>query len=95
MSFENICVLGASGLGKSTLVNTLFKAKLSRASCISQPFVIPKTVEIKTVSHGKYDACHSETEYSTYSDMTTRSILCRAAWLECTPLPWEAVPLVT
>ncbi|CAB4027310.1 neuronal-specific septin-3-like [Paramuricea clavata] len=47
----NIMVVGASGLGKSTLVNTLFKAKLSRASCISQPFVIPKTVEIKTVSH--------------------------------------------
>ena len=48
------CVfIGASGLGKSTLVNTLFKAKLSRSSCIAQPFVIPKTVEIKTVSHGK------------------------------------------
>jgi GTPase Era involved in 16S rRNA processing len=46
-------VLGASGLGKSTLVNTLFKAKLSRTSCIAQPFTIPKTVEIKTVSHGK------------------------------------------
>lgn len=37
------------------MVNTLFKAKLSRASSISQPFVIPKTVEIKTVSHGE---CH-------------------------------------
>ena len=50
---------GASGLGKSTLVNTLFKAKISRRSCSEEtseecPPPIPKTVEVKSISHGKY-----------------------------------------
>ncbi|KAM4662585.1 septin-9 isoform 4-T4 [Discoglossus pictus] len=48
----NIMVVGQSGLGKSTLINTLFKSKVSRKSV--QPSAeerIPKTIEIKSVTH--------------------------------------------
>ncbi|XP_075033835.1 septin-9 isoform X2 [Mixophyes fleayi] len=48
----NIMVVGQSGLGKSTLINTLFKSKVSRKSV--QPAAeerIPKTIEIKSVAH--------------------------------------------
>ncbi|XP_034043278.1 septin 9b isoform X2 [Thalassophryne amazonica] len=48
----NIMVVGQSGLGKSTLMNTLFKSKVSRKSV--QPDAeerIPKTVKIKSISH--------------------------------------------
>ncbi|XP_061534969.1 septin 9b isoform X3 [Phycodurus eques] len=48
----NIMVVGQSGLGKSTLMNTLFKSKVSRKSV--EPNAedrIPKTVEIKSISH--------------------------------------------
>ncbi|KAM8842251.1 septin 9b isoform 3-T3 [Synchiropus picturatus] len=48
----NIMVVGQSGLGKSTLMNTLFKSKVSRKSV--QPNSeerIPKTIEIKSISH--------------------------------------------
>ncbi|XP_030584917.1 septin 9b isoform X3 [Archocentrus centrarchus] len=48
----NVMVVGQSGLGKSTLMNTLFKSKVSRKSV--QPNLeerIPKTVEIKSISH--------------------------------------------
>ncbi|XP_012590564.1 PREDICTED: uncharacterized protein LOC101628058 [Condylura cristata] len=48
----NIMVVGQSGLGKSTLVNTLFKSQVSRkASSWSREEKIPKTVEIKAVGH--------------------------------------------
>ncbi|KAL7845645.1 hypothetical protein AOLI_G00238370 [Acnodon oligacanthus] len=48
----NIMVVGQSGLGKSTLVNTLFKSQVSRRSSgWSRDDKIPKTVEIKSVSH--------------------------------------------
>ncbi|XP_056266386.1 neuronal-specific septin-3 [Pseudoliparis swirei] len=48
----NIMVVGNSGLGKSTLVNTLFKSQVSRRSAgWSRDEKIPKTVEIKAVSH--------------------------------------------
>ena len=45
---------GASGLGKSTMMNTLFKSKVNRwvSSDTSEDKLIPATVEIKTVSHG-------------------------------------------
>ncbi|XP_053326930.1 septin-12 [Spea bombifrons] len=43
----NIMVVGQSGLGKSTLVNTLFKSKVIRKSPGSG---IPKTMELKEVS---------------------------------------------
>lgn len=45
---------GQSGLGKSTLINTLFKSKISRKSV--QPAAeerIPKTIEIKSITHGE------------------------------------------
>ncbi|KAM9818755.1 neuronal-specific septin-3 isoform X5 [Syngnathus typhle] len=48
----NIMVVGHSGLGKSTLLNTLFKSQVSRRSAgWSRDDKIPKTVEIKSVSH--------------------------------------------
>ncbi|XP_055079730.1 neuronal-specific septin-3-like isoform X2 [Periophthalmus magnuspinnatus] len=48
----NIMVVGQSGLGKSTLVNTLFKSRVSRKSCSSlHQERIPKTVRIHAVSH--------------------------------------------
>lgn len=52
----NLSVLlltGQSGLGKSTLMNTLFKSKVSRKSVLATAQEkIPKTVEIKSISHG-------------------------------------------
>ncbi|XP_062874573.1 septin 9a isoform X2 [Trichomycterus rosablanca] len=48
----NIMVVGQSGLGKSTLMNTLFKSKVSRKSVIGTAEErIPKTIEIKSISH--------------------------------------------
>ncbi|XP_012990838.1 septin 9b isoform X3 [Esox lucius] len=48
----NIMVVGQSGLGKSTLMNTLFKSKVSRKSLVSTPEErIPQTIEIKSISH--------------------------------------------
>lgn len=54
---NSLCVLiyhaGQSGLGKSTLMNTLFKSKVSRSSAQPSPQErIPKTIEIKSISHG-------------------------------------------
>ncbi|XP_074454110.1 septin-12-like isoform X2 [Larus michahellis] len=53
MGFEfNIMVVGQSGLGKSTMVNTLFKSKVSRkASQPGQEEHIPKTVQLQSVTH--------------------------------------------
>ncbi|KAM3582754.1 uncharacterized protein V6R79_009431 [Siganus canaliculatus] len=48
----NVMVVGQSGLGKSTLVNTLFKSKVSRKSCTpSYDERIGKTVKLHTISH--------------------------------------------
>ncbi|TRY56403.1 hypothetical protein DNTS_034988 [Danionella cerebrum] len=48
----NIMVVGQSGLGKSTLMNTLFKSKVSRRSVLTtEEERIPKTIEIKSISH--------------------------------------------
>ncbi|XP_040918518.1 septin-9 isoform X1 [Toxotes jaculatrix] len=48
----NIMVVGQSGLGKSTLVNTLFKSKVSRKSCMpNYEQKISKTVKLHSVSH--------------------------------------------
>ncbi|XP_039974936.1 septin-9 isoform X2 [Xiphias gladius] len=48
----NIMVVGQSGLGKSTLVNTLFKSKVSRKSCTpNYEEEISKTVKLHSVSH--------------------------------------------
>ncbi|KFV66030.1 Septin-12, partial [Dryobates pubescens] len=53
MGFEfNIMVVGQSGLGKSTMVNTLFKSKVSRkASQPGQDERIPKTVQLHSITH--------------------------------------------
>ncbi len=46
-------ITGQSGLGKSTLMNTLFKSKVSRKSVqATAQEKIPKTIEIKSISHG-------------------------------------------
>ncbi|KAF4092524.1 hypothetical protein AMELA_G00021980 [Ameiurus melas] len=52
-AFEfNIMVVGQSGLGKSTLVNTLFKSKVSRKSCTpNYEEKISKTVHLQSISH--------------------------------------------
>ncbi|XP_015211756.2 septin-9-like isoform X1 [Lepisosteus oculatus] len=48
----NIMVVGQSGLGKSTLMNTLFKSKVSRRSVLATAEErIPQTIEIKSISH--------------------------------------------
>ncbi|XP_074083157.1 neuronal-specific septin-3 isoform X1 [Macrotis lagotis] len=48
----NIMVVGQSGLGKSTLINTLFKSQVSRKSATwNREEKIPKTVEIKAIGH--------------------------------------------
>ncbi|EPQ18939.1 Septin-9 [Myotis brandtii] len=49
---------GQSGLGKSTLINTLFKSKISRKSVQppSSEERIPKTIEIKSITHGERGA---------------------------------------
>lgn len=45
---------GQSGLGKSTLVNTLFKSKVSRKSCTpNHEEKISKTVHLQSVSHSE------------------------------------------
>lgn len=47
----NVMVVGCSGLGKSTLINTLFKTRAARTSCTPETSEIPKTVELKSVTH--------------------------------------------
>ncbi|XP_076000196.1 neuronal-specific septin-3 isoform X2 [Genypterus blacodes] len=48
----NIMVVGQSGLGKSTLVNTLFKSKVSRKTCTpNYEEKISRTVKLHSVSH--------------------------------------------
>ncbi|KAG1695935.1 Septin-9 [Nymphon striatum] len=52
----NILVVGRSGLGKSTLTNTLFKSIVSRKDCcdpkkIKESTKIPSTTQINSISH--------------------------------------------
>ncbi|XP_007886692.1 neuronal-specific septin-3 isoform X3 [Callorhinchus milii] len=47
----NIMVVGQSGLGKATLINTLFKSKVSRKSIAGTEEQIPLMVEMKSISH--------------------------------------------
>uniref|UniRef100_A0A3B4YYV8 Septin 12 n=1 Tax=Seriola lalandi dorsalis TaxID=1841481 RepID=A0A3B4YYV8_SERLL len=62
----NIMVVGQSGLGKSTLVNTLFKSKVSRKSCTpSYEEKICKTVKLHSVSHGESTHTHTYTHTHT------------------------------
>ena len=48
----NVMVVGESGLGKSTMINTLFRSKLSRPTCTPDAHQIPATTEVNSVSHG-------------------------------------------
>ncbi len=51
--WRGFLLAGQSGLGKSTLMNTLFKSKVSRKSVMAMAQEkIPKTIEIKSISHG-------------------------------------------
>lgn len=53
VSLTVFLLTGQSGLGKSTLMNTLFKSKVSRKSVLATAQEkIPKTIEIKSISHG-------------------------------------------
>lgn len=68
LSSSSCLAAGQSGLGKSTLVNTLFKSQVSRkASSWNREEKIPKTVEIKAIGHGEdqpgYGLC-SEVGYA-------------------------------
>ncbi|KAI5962466.1 CDC10 [Candida pseudojiufengensis] len=48
----NIMVVGRSGLGKSTLINTLFSSKLTQSNGRKSPYEpIEKTTEIKVTQH--------------------------------------------
>ncbi|KAI3360341.1 hypothetical protein L3Q82_014656 [Scortum barcoo] len=63
----NIMVVGQSGLGKSTLVNTLFKSKVSRKSCTpNYEEKISKTVKLLSVSH------EVSNKICDYKDLETR-----------------------
>ncbi|XP_048188195.1 septin-12 isoform X2 [Perognathus longimembris pacificus] len=47
----NIMVVGQSGLGKSTMVNTLFKSKVWKSAVPSLEVPTPQTLELHSVSH--------------------------------------------
>lgn len=50
----NVMVVGQTGLGKSTLINTLFSSRLLESKGRMDPSdETPKTTTISTASHGK------------------------------------------
>ncbi|XP_040315029.1 septin-12 isoform X1 [Herpailurus yagouaroundi] len=52
MGFEfNIMVVGQSGLGKSTMLNTLFKSKLWKCTLPGLAMPTPQTLQLKSVTH--------------------------------------------
>ncbi|XP_047388727.1 septin-12 isoform X3 [Sciurus carolinensis] len=52
MGFEfNIMVVGQSGLGKSTMVNTLFKSKVWQSSLQGLATPTPQTLQLHSVTH--------------------------------------------
>ncbi|XP_045398465.1 septin-12 isoform X1 [Lemur catta] len=52
MGFEfNIMVVGQSGLGKSTMVNTLFKSKMWKTTVPGFVMPIPQTLQLHSVTH--------------------------------------------
>uniref|UniRef100_A0A8D2DM05 Septin 12 n=1 Tax=Sciurus vulgaris TaxID=55149 RepID=A0A8D2DM05_SCIVU len=52
MGFEfNIMVVGQSGLGKSTMVNTLFKSKVWKSSLPGLATPTPQTLQLHSVTH--------------------------------------------
>ncbi len=48
----NLMIVGETGLGKSTMVDTLFNAPVSRASANTSP---AKTLGTQTVTHGLFE----------------------------------------
>ena len=73
---------GQSGLGKSTLVNTLFKSKVSRKSCTpNNEEKISKTVKLQTVSHGK-------SANSDFKDSTVCNEPAKASSFQATETPF-------
>ncbi|XP_059979099.1 septin-12 isoform X1 [Lagenorhynchus albirostris] len=52
MGFEfNIMVVGQSGLGKSTMVNTLFKSKMWKSTMPGLGVPTPQTLQLQSVTH--------------------------------------------
>uniref|UniRef100_A0A2K6EW78 Septin 12 n=1 Tax=Propithecus coquereli TaxID=379532 RepID=A0A2K6EW78_PROCO len=52
MGFEfNIMVVGQSGLGKSTMMNTLFKSKVWKTTLPGSVVPIPQTLQLHSVTH--------------------------------------------
>uniref|UniRef100_A0A5F5PLD2 Septin 12 n=1 Tax=Equus caballus TaxID=9796 RepID=A0A5F5PLD2_HORSE len=52
MGFEfNIMVVGQSGLGKSTMVNTLFKSKMWKSTLPGLGVPMPQTLQLQSVTH--------------------------------------------
>uniref|UniRef100_A0A8I3WWM1 Septin 12 n=1 Tax=Callithrix jacchus TaxID=9483 RepID=A0A8I3WWM1_CALJA len=52
MGFEfNIMVVGQSGLGKSTMLNTLFKSKVWKSNLPGLKVPIPQTLQLHSVTH--------------------------------------------
>ncbi|MXQ80752.1 hypothetical protein E5288_WYG008997 [Bos mutus] len=52
MGFEfNIMVVGQSGLGKSTMVNTLFKSKIWKSTMPGLRVPMPQTLQLHSVTH--------------------------------------------
>ncbi|XP_027695393.1 septin-12 [Vombatus ursinus] len=47
----NIMVVGRSGLGKSTMVNTLFKSKVWKSSPVNKLGPLPQTLQLQSVTH--------------------------------------------
>ncbi|GAB1299970.1 Septin 12 [Apodemus speciosus] len=47
----NIMVVGQSGLGKSTMVNTLFKSKVWQSTVPNMDVPMPQTLELHSVTH--------------------------------------------
>jgi septin 3/9/12 len=55
-SLRDCCHLvtpGQSGLGKSTMVNTLFKSKVWKSTIPNLEVPTPQTLELHSVSHGE------------------------------------------
>lgn len=71
---------GQSGLGKSTLVNTLFKSKVSRKSCTpNYEEKISKTVKLHSVSHG--ESTTPPLHYEAETEQTLTWMLTDRSWL--------------